>query len=145
MSERTVDVFFYGLFMDTSVLKNYGINPVNVRQAYVDDFELRIGQRATLLPARGERAYGMVIALKHHELNQLYSGPGLTEYRPEAVLAKIISGGAIPALCYNLTVEPKSGECNPEYALRLKETLRTLSFPATYVESVVRIASRQAR
>ena len=105
LNERGVDGFFYGLFMDVALLRNSGVRPVNPRRAYLDDFALRIGNRATLVPSAGARAYGMVIALTHSELQHLYGAPGLDQYRPEAVLARLMDGVAVPALCYNLLVE----------------------------------------
>jgi hypothetical protein len=60
MDPRQVDGFFYGLFMDVAVLRQAGTCPSNVRRAYVDDFALRIGERATLVPSLGTRAYGML-------------------------------------------------------------------------------------
>jgi hypothetical protein len=68
MSERRVDGFFYELFMDVAVLGKSGVIPVNPRRAYVNDFALRIGNRATLVSSPGARAYGMLIALTHSEL-----------------------------------------------------------------------------
>ena len=136
MGERRIDVFFYGLFMDVTVLQSSGVSPANVRQAYVDNFALRIGYRATLTPLEGARAYGMLIALTHSELERLYSGPGVDQYRPEAVVAQVMRGGMAPALCYNLVVEPKPEERNQDYALRLQRTLRSLNFPPAYVDSV---------
>jgi len=59
MSDRRIDAFFYGLFMDIDILREADVAPVNPRRAYVDDFALRIGQRATLLPSTGGRAYGV--------------------------------------------------------------------------------------
>jgi hypothetical protein len=105
LNERGVDGFFYGLFMDVALLRNSGVRPVNPRRAYLDDFALRIGNRATLVPSAGARAYGMVIALTHSELKHLYGAPGLDQYRPEAVLPRLMDGVAVPALCYNLLVE----------------------------------------
>lgn len=136
MNERRVDGFFYGLFMDQVILRNSGVLPENPRQAYVDDFALRIGNRATLIRSSGARAYGMLIALTHKELDQLYGAPGLEHYRPEAVLAKRMEGGSVPALCYNLLSEPRADERNPEYAVRLQQTLRDLGFPSQYADSV---------
>ena len=72
--------------------------PVDPRRAYVDDFALRIGQRATLLPSAGSRAYGMVFTLTHSELERLYTAPDLEPYRPEGVLAQSSEGTAVPAL-----------------------------------------------
>jgi hypothetical protein len=136
LSERRVDGFFYGLFMDAAVLRNSGAQPVNPRRAYVDDFALRIGNRATLVPSPGARAYGMVIALTHSELERLYGAPGLDQYRPEAVLARLLDGALVPALCYNLLVEPRADERNLDYAARLQQTLRQLEFPSEYIDSV---------
>ena len=100
MSDRRIDAFFYGLFMDIDILREADVAPVNPRRAYVDDFALRIGQRATLLPSAGGRAYGMLFALTHAELERLYTAPGLEQYCPEAVLARPFEGTAAPALCY---------------------------------------------
>jgi len=136
MSARQVDAFFYGLFMDVDVLRQSGVKPANPRRAYVAEFALRIGQRATLVPSAGARAYGMLIALTHAELERLYGAPGLEHYRPEAVLAQPIEGIAVPALCYNLLQPPESHEGNPDYALRLKGVLTKLGFPADYVASI---------
>jgi hypothetical protein len=138
MTERRVDGFFYGLFMDVAVLQKAGASPENPRQAYVEDFALRIGNRATLVASPRSRAYGMVIELTHAELERLYGAPGLEQYRPEAVLAELVDGGVAPALCYNLLTEPTADERNPEYAARLQETLRQLNFPPEYVASVGR-------
>ena len=137
MSERRIDGFFYGLFMDIGVLRNSGVVPVNPRKAYVDGFALRVGNRATLIPSAGSRAYGMLIALTHQELGSLYGAPGLDRYRAEAVLACCFDGGAVPALCYNLLAEPSADERNPDYAARLQQVLHDLNFPAEYVNSIM--------
>lgn len=136
MIERRIDAFFYGLFMDIAILREAGVAPANSRRAYVDDFVLRIGQRATLLPSAGGRAYGMLFALTHAELESLYSAPGLEQYRAEAVLAQVLEGESAPALCYNLREAPQPHERNPEYAARLQLALSKLNFPQEYVTSV---------
>jgi hypothetical protein len=136
LSAREIDVFFYGLFMDVELLRQGGAKPSNPRRAYVADFALRIGQRATLVPSRGARAYGMLIALTHADLERLYGAPGLEHYRPEAVLVQPLEGSAVPALCYNLREAPEPHERNPEYAARLQSVLRKLGFPAEYIGSV---------
>jgi len=136
MGARQIDGFFYGLFMDVQVLREVGTKPSNFRRAYVADFALRIGQRATLVPSPGARAYGMLIALTHAELDRLYSAPSLEGYRPEAVVAHPYEGEAIPALCYNLVPAPEPHERNPEYAMRLRSVLEDLGFPVEYIKSV---------
>lgn len=136
MESRRIDGFFYGLFMDAQVLREAGTNPSNFRRAYVNDFALRIGQRATLVPAPGARAYGMLISLTHADLERLYSAAGLEGYRSEAVVAQTFDGEVSPALCYNLVEAPEPHERNTKYAKRLKSVLEQLEFPAEYVESV---------
>jgi hypothetical protein len=135
-SERYINAFFYGLFMDESILRQSGVVPLNPRRAYVDNFALRIGPRATLVPHPGARAFGMLLALTHAHLHNLYSAPGLEPYRPEAVLAQPLDGASVPALCYNLREAPHPDERNPDYAHRLQGVLRRLGFPQEYVESV---------
>lgn len=136
MNARRIDVFFYGLFMDADVLLDIGVEPIDPRPGYVDGFALRIGRRATLVPTRGARAYGMLFALTHRELDLLYSQPGLEHYVPEAVVAHHLEGALFAALCFNLREPPSPEERNPEYASRLRGVLRELGFPRGYVESI---------
>lgn len=136
MSDRHIDAFFYGLFMDQEILRDAGVEPINPRRAYVEEFALRIGQRATLVPSVGARAYGMLFALTHPELDKLYAAPGLEQYRPEAILVQPLEGTPTPALCYNLREAPQPDERNPAYAARLQRALSKLKFPAEYVASV---------
>lgn len=136
MNDRRIDAFFYGLFMDVEVLREGGVAPAHPRRAFVEGFALRIGQRATLIPLDGARAYGVIFALTHAELERLYAAPGLDQYRPEAILAQTLEGIPVPALCYNLREAPRPDERNPEYAARLQRVLSTLDFPRDYVATV---------
>lgn len=141
MSERRIDAFFYGLFMDVDLLRDRKVEPVNPRRAYVADFALHIGERATLLPSPGARAYGMLVALTHTELDRLYGAPGLEPYCPEAVLAQPFEGKAMPALCYNLREAPALQERDPEYAARLQRALARLHFPPDYIAYIASTTS----
>ena len=127
---------FSGLFMDRAILRESQVAAVRPRRAFVDGYALRIGRRATLVPASEARAYGMVFALTHDELERLYAAPGLEQYRPEAVVAHSLEGETLPALCYNLREVPGPGETDAEYAARLREVLSKLDFPPEYVASV---------
>ena len=118
------------------ILREAGVAPSNPWRAYVGKFALRIGRRATLVPSAGARAYGMLFALTHSELDRLYAAPGLEQYRPEAVLARPLEGTPTPALCYNLREAPQPHERNPEYVARLRLALSRLAFPEEYVASL---------
>ena len=136
MTDRLIDGFFYGLFMDSDILRASQVVAANPRRAYVGGYALRIGRRATLVPAPEARVYGMVFALTHDELEKLYTGPGLEQYRPEAILAHSMTGESWPALCYNLREVPEPDETNTEYAKRLREVLGKLEFPPEYIASI---------
>ena len=136
MADRRIDGFFYGLFMDSDVLRENQVVAVSPRRAYVDGYELCIGRRATLTPTPRGRVYGMAFALTHDEFEKLYSAPGLELYRPEAILAHSMDGVAFAALCYNLRKAPGPDEANTEYAARLRAVLGKLEFPPEYVASI---------
>src|SRR5947209_4008639 len=106
--------------MDPDVLEDNHVRAINPRLGYVEDFALRIGQRAALVPALDARAYGMIMAISPADLARLYAGPGLDLYHPEAVLARTLEGETFPTLCYNLREAPGVNERNPEYAARLQ-------------------------
>ena len=136
MTDRRIDAFFYGLFMDPDVMKNSGIEYVNPRQGYAEDYELLIGNRATLVSVPGKRSYGMVLSVTHVETNKLYSAAGLEDYRPEAIAVNLMGKQVLPAMCYNLLTPPKPDEANPEYAEKLRKALQRLEFPSAYIESI---------
>ena len=142
---RTIDVFFYGLFMDDAVLREKGMNPVNRRMASVDNFALVVGARATLVPCPGRTVYGVLFSLIHGEVDALYSEASVSAYRPEAVSAKLADGSVIPALCFNLPLptsppSPAStfsmGERNPEYVSKLRELAARIGLPEDYIASI---------
>ena len=133
---RRVDVFFYGLFMDEALLREKGINPGNRRQAFVENFSLVIGARATMVPCIGKRVHGVVYSLTHDEIVTLYSEPSVSFYRPEAVFAKLADGSLIPALCFTLPEIPLPDERNPDYAAKLKKLAERIGLPASYVSSI---------
>lgn len=134
--QRTVDAFFYGLFMEEALLRKRGLHPSAVRQGHVRGYGLRIGNRATLVPSVGEQVYGIVMSLPMDDLSTLYAEPSVAAYRPEAVLVHLDDGPAVPALCYNLPTPPEPDERNPDYAANLRALATRLALPASYIESI---------
>lgn len=133
---RRIDVFFYGLFMDDALLREKGMEPKNRRMAFVEDFCLVIGARATLVPCLGQTAHGVLFSLTHAEVDALYGEASVSAYRPEAVAAQLEDGSVIPALCFNLPVPPSITERNPQYASRLREVASRIGLPESYVSSI---------
>jgi hypothetical protein len=137
MTNGRVEVFFYGLFMDPDVLASRSIVAPAPRRARAENYGLRIGRRATLVPAQGEHAYGMVYALTPAELDRLYGQPGLEAYRPETIVVRDLGGASIAALCYNLAAAPGPDEANAAYARELRDVLLRLGFPRDYADQLL--------
>ena len=133
-------VFFYGLFMDVGLLTKTGLAPTVLGPARLRDYQLRIGDRATLVPKTGAIAYGMLMELTDSELTTLYAAPGVSDYRPYTVETERLEGGAVQsALCYNLSTEPLDADFNAEYAKALSDLLLKLGFPASYAHELGRL------
>jgi gamma-glutamylcyclotransferase (GGCT)/AIG2-like uncharacterized protein YtfP len=133
---RSIDVFFYGLFMDDTLLREKGMNPTNRRMAFVENFSLVIGARATLVPCSGRTAHGVLFSLTHAEVDALYAEDSVSVYRPEALLAHLGDGQIVPALCFNLPMPPSITERNPQYASKLRALAKRIGLPQSYVSSI---------
>jgi hypothetical protein len=133
---RKIDIFFYGLFMDENLLHSKGVTHPNLRLASLTEYQLRIGSRATLVPAKSSQVLGLVASLTHNELDRLYSEPSLQAYKPEAVLVHLSNADDLPALCFNLPEPPSTAEGHAEYADKLRTLARRLNFPEEYIASI---------
>ena len=133
---RRIAVFFYGLFMDDSLLQEKGVTPRDGRRASVQDFSLAIGARATLVPLPRGTVHGVVFRLTHTEIDALYSDASVHVYRPEAVLAHVEDGTTVPALCFSLPLPPSPHERNADYAARLRSLAGRIGLPRDYVSSI---------
>jgi hypothetical protein len=128
-------VFFYGLFMDEGLLEAKGVRTSEVRVGCVSGYELRIGQRATLVPAPGAQAWGVLMTLESKAVDALYREQSVADYRPEAVTVELIDGQRVPAVCYNLPSERIRGT-NPTYARSLLALATRLALPHRYLEEI---------
>jgi len=122
--------------MDEVLLHSKGISMPNLRIASVPGFQLRVGNRATLVPSPFSHVFGLIASLSHNEVEQLYSDPGVQSYRPEPVLAYLANGEILAALCFNLPEPPSLDEHNPDYATGLRTLAERLQFPPDYVSSI---------
>jgi hypothetical protein len=134
--ERRIEVFFYGLFMDADALREKGFQPTDVRLASVDGMALHLGAHATLAPASGGRVHGVLMSLKHAEVDRLYAEPSVEAYRAEPVLATLEDGGSVAALCFNLPAVPAGVRSNSDYAAKLRTVAKRLGLPERYIASI---------
>ena len=132
MSASEVAVFFYGLFMDESLLAAKGVHPTARSIGYVDGYVLIIGNRATLVPAAEGRAHGVLMKLTPEEVEILYSDRSVADYASEPVVVTISEGTRVPAVCYNLPATKLAGT-NPEYAADLLALAVRLGLPESYL------------
>lgn len=130
-----MNVFFYGLFMDRDILSKNGIHPTNPRKGHLNDYTLKIGARASLIPCKEEKAYGVVMEVGEDELTKLYAEESVADYVPEPVEITTESNEHVMATCYNLPLELLSGT-NPEYARSLYKLAKKLGFPDTYLKRI---------
>ena len=135
-ADDRVEVFFYGLFMDEALLRGKGLNPSNPRAAYLQDFRLVIGERATLVRREGANAHGVVYTLTRGEVESLYSDESVSAYRPEVLTARLADGRVEQVVCFNLPAPPSEDERNPQYASKLRALAERLGLPAEYVSSI---------
>ena len=125
-------VFFYGLFMDESLLASKGVYPMESTIGYVDGFGLHIGKRATLLPEANSRAYGVLMKITSEDAAALYSEPSVADYVAEPVVVKLPGNIQVSAVCYNLPASRLTGT-NPEYAAALLTLATKLGLPDSYL------------
>jgi hypothetical protein len=130
-----VKIFFYGLFMDESLLATKGIEPSEIRIGFVNGYALRIGERATLVRRPGSRAYGVIMEIAPGEANELYAEPSVADYQAEPVIAELVDGTRVDAACYNLPGDKVTG-ANRKYAEALLDVATRLGFPDAYLDQI---------
>lgn len=131
-----INVFFYGLFMDSALLHAKGVAPENEVSAQLQGYTIRIGNRATLVPEPHKNVYGVLMSLTHPEIDLLYAKESLKAYRPEPVMVHTKDGRILPALCFNLIEPPAAHERNEQYAGKLKLVAIQCGLPPEYADSI---------
>jgi hypothetical protein len=116
--------------MDAEVLARFGVVPGRLQQGHLDGYRIQIGQKATLLPDSGATVHGILAYVHPHELETLYSAEDLSAYHPIHVLAQVMEGGHVQAVCY--IAEEDSLPLDREYGFKLAQLARKLGLPTDY-------------
>lgn len=136
-------IFFYGLFMDRTLLAEKGLHPEAVGPAVLPDYRIHIGERATLVPSPSSRAYGVVMELSEREAHALYAEPSVRAYERERVQVTLLaSHTVVEADCYNLPRDLGLRGTNPAYANELARLVDALGFDPEYVGEIAAFGSR---
>ena len=130
-------IFFYGLFMDASLLREKGLHPTLIGPAELPGYQIHIGKRASLIPNPRSTSYGMLIDLRDEEATTLYSAPDVSDYCPENVNAILLNDRTIQtSLCYNLPPDKLGAGTNSEYVEQLSALVLELGFPPAYASEI---------
>ncbi len=130
-------VFFYGLYMDATLLESMGFQPRHVGAARIDNYQIKIGERATLIPAAGRSSYGFLLDMPDEEVSALYSRPEVRGYVPVQVEAILLADSSVHrASCYVLESEETCSNTNVEYAAKLAALVSHLGLPSDYAEEI---------
>ena len=121
--------------MDQTILSKNGIVPSNPRKGYLDDYALKIGNRASLIPFKGERSYGIVMSCDTDAIQTLYSEASVADYIPEEVKIVTERNDSVVAICYNLPSELLTGT-NTAYSESLYALAKQKGFPKDYLEKI---------
>ena len=137
--ERPVNVFFYGSYMNFTVLKEVAINRRVFEVGRINGYELTISPLANLRPKKDGVAYGILTQLVHSELDRLYQdhakGKLGGNYLPEAVIVDQQSRTYTAALCY-ISHDMVEGKADPAYVDRILKPATEYGLPEWYVSHI---------
>jgi len=131
-----MEVFFYGLFMDKEELIKRGVSPTNPRIGFLDNYTIKIGNKSSLVKAKGEKAYGVVMSLKKEEVIKLYKDKHVSDYFPEDVIINTESDKQLQACCYFLDPKYLIGS-NDNYTNDLISLAIRLNLPVDYIKIII--------
>jgi cation transport regulator ChaC len=135
---RKIWTFFYGSYMNPSVLEQSSLRPDTLEVARLDGFDICIGPLANLIESDEASVYGVLAQATHEELTRLYAHArdvlgGV--YQPEAVVVQARDGKWRAALCYIAEpMEPRAAE--RAYVERIIRPAREHGFPAWYIRKL---------
>ena len=129
--------------MDVAVLLKKGIKPSNPRIGCLNDYALKIGNRASLIPCKNEKSYGIVMTIDNAAIHDLYMEASVADYIPEEVKIIINSNESVIATCYNLPLELLTGT-NKLYAKSLYNLAKQVEFPDSYLDKIKKSLGQEA-
>ena len=136
MLNPRVLTFFYGSYINPTVLREVDLVPKHVEVARLPGFDIEIRPLANLVPFDRHMVYGILATATHEELDRLYAHArevlgGI--YLPYPVLTHTTGGRSQPALCY-IAPRIETAPASPDYIGRIVEPARDYQFPAWYIE-----------
>ena len=138
-SDRLANVFFYGSYINFTVLKEADINQRGYKVGRINGFELTISPLANLRSQDDGLVYGILTQLTHSELDRLYLEHAKSKlggnYLPEAVTVYQQNGTYTAALCY-ISHDMAAGKADPAYVDRILKPATEYGFPKWYLNHI---------
>lgn len=135
---HNVWVFFYGTFMRTKVLHEYGIHCKETSPAKLNGFELIVRPRVNLIKREGAVSYGGLAYISHRDIFFLYDNLrknfGII-YSPYPVIAQLSDGRSRPALCY-IALNIEDGKPDPLYIEELIGCAKQVGASPQYLDHI---------
>jgi cation transport regulator ChaC len=135
MSAPRVWVFFYGSYMNRSVLAESELVVAELEPARLSGWDIAIRPRANVVRSEMGTVHGVLARLSHDELTKLYAHAQTVlgeTYLPEAVLTETRTGAWRPALCY-ICPEMAPRPAAADYVDRIVDAACEHGLPADYV------------
>ena len=95
MSSQSVVTFFYGSYINRSVLREVELSPERFEVARLPGYDISIRPLANLVPSDEHTVYGVLATTTHAELDRLYRHAQEVlggHYLPHPVVATTASG-----------------------------------------------------
>ena len=123
--------------MNKAVLARAGVRPTRVLRGRLHGWDIEIRPRATLVPAKRARVYGILAKVTHRDLDKLYTKDwfGFGTYLPEAVIVSDTQRRRLPAICY-IAWRSGGGKPTREYLDQIISTAADYDFPRWYIERI---------
>ena len=136
MSAPAPEVFFYGSFINRSVLAESGLVPESMQVAMLPGYDISVRPLANLHRSPMGIVYGVVFAASHAELERLYAHAETVlggVYLPQPVNA-FFADGTVRAVLTYIAPDLEAGPPDPAYVDRIVGPGRDLGFPEWYLE-----------
>src|SRR2546426_11825201 len=142
LTSDSLQVFFYGSFMDTEVLRNLGVVPKKVETAELKNWSIIFSPLATIVRSEGDSVYGTIAELSQDQVRMLYTRDDLKHYNPVDITVATKRSKGVSAQCY--ISKPSTGQ-NPseEYLRRVIQAAERLGFPPVYLARLRRTSNTQ--
>jgi len=142
-NDTKVPVFFYGTFMRTAVLRDYGVDVIETIPARLLDFELTIKPRVNLKRRTNGLVFGGIAIISHLDIERLYDGLreefGI-QYYPHPVTAIVQTGRLHSVLCY-MSEDISNAEPDPSYLDDLAQCALETGAPQDYIDHIYSFGS----